>query len=130
MELVDDDGMLAAIMAHEIAHVTQRHAVENVSPNGYCLLTLAWRMLAARAVLMAVSQCRSCCVRRHPWDLLCIDYFFPFVGCKGKRLTSSITDSAALFINWVNDVVAERAYSRKLEMEADTVGLDVCVRHG
>lgn len=31
MELVDDDGMLAAIMAHEIAHVTQRHAVENVS---------------------------------------------------------------------------------------------------
>jgi predicted Zn-dependent protease len=30
-----------------------------------------------------------------------------------------------MFINWLNDVVAERAYSRKLEMEADAVGLDV-----
>lgn len=37
----------------------------------------------------------------------------------------SVTDSAALFINWLNDVVAQRAYSRKLEMEADKVGLDV-----
>jgi Zn-dependent protease with chaperone function len=30
-----------------------------------------------------------------------------------------------MFINWVNNIVAERAYSRKLEMEADAVGLDV-----
>jgi len=37
----------------------------------------------------------------------------------------SITDSAGLFINWLNDVVAERAYSRKIEMEADKVGLNV-----
>ena len=37
----------------------------------------------------------------------------------------SITDSAGLFINWLNNVVAERAYSRKLEMEADAVGLNV-----
>lgn len=30
-----------------------------------------------------------------------------------------------MFINWLNDVVAERAYSRKLEEEADAVGLDI-----
>lgn len=41
-----------------------------------------------------------------------------------------ITDSAAVFINWVNDVVAQRAYSRKLEMEADQVGLTVSVDKG
>lgn len=28
--LPDDDSMLAAILSHEIAHVTQRHAVENL----------------------------------------------------------------------------------------------------
>jgi predicted Zn-dependent protease len=32
VDLVDDDTLLAAVLAHEIAHVTQRHAVENVSP--------------------------------------------------------------------------------------------------
>jgi Zn-dependent protease with chaperone function len=31
-----------------------------------------------------------------------------------------------MFLNWLNDVVAQRAYSRKLEMEADAVGLEVC----
>jgi Zn-dependent protease with chaperone function len=30
-----------------------------------------------------------------------------------------------VFINWLNDVVATRAYSRKLEEEADAVGLKV-----
>ena len=32
--LPDDDAMLAAVLAHEIAHVTERHSVENlgVSP--------------------------------------------------------------------------------------------------
>jgi hypothetical protein len=42
----------------------------------------------------------------------------------------SITDSAGLFINWLNNVVAERAYSRKLEMEADAVGLNVSAWSG
>jgi Zn-dependent protease with chaperone function len=36
-----------------------------------------------------------------------------------------VTDSAGMFINWLNDIVAQRAYSRKLEMEADAVGMDV-----
>lgn len=30
-----------------------------------------------------------------------------------------------MFINWLNDVVAQRAYSRKLEEEADAVGLEL-----
>lgn len=31
VDLVDDDTLLSGVLAHEIAHVTQRHAVENVS---------------------------------------------------------------------------------------------------
>ena len=34
VDLVDDDTLLAGVLAHEIAHVTQRHAVENVSLPG------------------------------------------------------------------------------------------------
>ena len=41
------------------------------------------------------------------------------------ELIDRITDSAGMFINWLNDIVAQRAYSRKLEMEADAVGMDV-----
>lgn len=47
------------------------------------------------------------------------------VGSPAKLTHKSLTDSAGLFINWINDVVAERAYSRKLEKEADAVGLEV-----
>lgn len=32
---------------------------------------------------------------------------------------------AGTCLNWVNDVVAERAFSRKLEEEADAVGLEL-----
>jgi len=35
-----------------------------------------------------------------------------------------------MFINWLNDVVAERAYSRKLEEEADAVGLEIMAMAG
>lgn len=42
----------------------------------------------------------------------------------------SITDSAGLFINYLNDVVAQRAYSRKLEEEADCVGLGLMATAG
>lgn len=31
IDLLDDDTLLSGVLAHEIAHVTQRHAVENVS---------------------------------------------------------------------------------------------------
>ena len=41
-----------------------------------------------------------------------------------------MTDSAALFINYINDVVTSRAYSRKLEMEADAVGMELMATAG
>ncbi|KAJ9117118.1 hypothetical protein QFC24_006577 [Naganishia onofrii] len=84
VDLVDDDTLLSGILAHEIAHVTQRHAVENL---GVCVSFEKW-------------------------------------------VSAQITDSAAVFINWLNDVVAERAYSRKLEMEADAVGLNFMASAG
>jgi predicted Zn-dependent protease len=35
-----------------------------------------------------------------------------------------------MFINWLNDVFTERAYSRKLEEEADAVGLEIMAMAG
>lgn len=35
-----------------------------------------------------------------------------------------------MFLNWLSDVVAERAYSRKLEQEADHVGLEILALAG
>lgn len=97
VELVDDDTLLAAVLAHEIAHVTQRHAVENL---GFLnVAAVAFDVLRGVSFALTIS--------------------FPFV-----------TDSAGLFINWLNNVVAERAYSRKLEMEADSVGLNFMAEAG
>lgn len=42
---------------------------------------------------------------------------------KSDRVSLRITDAAASFLNFIHDYVAEKAYSRKLEMEADAVGL-------
>ncbi|KAJ9111353.1 hypothetical protein QFC19_001121 [Naganishia cerealis] len=95
VDLVDDDTLLSGVLAHEIAHVTQRHAVENflnVAAVGFDIL---------RGISFALTLS------------------FPV-----------ITDSAAVFINWLNDVVTERAYSRKLEMEADAVGLNFMASAG
>ncbi|KAH8085901.1 peptidase family M48-domain-containing protein [Filobasidium floriforme] len=97
VDLVDDDTLLAAVLAHEIAHVTQRHAVENL---GFLnIAAVAFDVLRGISFALTIS--------------------FPF-----------ITDSAGLFINWLNNVVAERAYSRKLEMEADAVGLNFMAEAG
>lgn len=35
-----------------------------------------------------------------------------------------------MFLNWLNDIVAKRAYSRKLEEEADAVGLEIMAMAG
>lgn len=42
--LPDDDAMLAAVLAHEMAHVTQRHSVENlgVGPIYYAIASRLW----------------------------------------------------------------------------------------
>ncbi|WWC91647.1 uncharacterized protein L201_006593 [Kwoniella dendrophila CBS 6074] len=92
-----DDSMLAAVLAHEIAHVTQRHSVENL---GFLnIATVAFDVIRGITFALTIS--------------------FPM-----------ITDSAGLVINWVNDVVAERAFSRKLEQEADAVGLEIMATAG
>lgn len=41
VDLVEHDELLAAVLAHEMAHVTQRHAVENVSRLLRCFLPFA-----------------------------------------------------------------------------------------
>ncbi|KAL1409942.1 hypothetical protein Q8F55_003941 [Vanrija albida] len=90
--LPKDDTMLAAVLSHEIAHVAQRHAVENL---GFLnVAAVAFDVLRGISFALTIS--------------------FPIV-----------TDSAGMFINWLNDVVAQRAYSRKLEEEADAVGLEL-----
>ncbi|WVQ84705.1 hypothetical protein IAT38_006861 [Cryptococcus sp. DSM 104549] len=95
--LPGDDTMLAAVLSHEIAHVVQRHSVENL---GFLnIAAVAFDVLRGISFALTIS--------------------FPF-----------ITDSAGMFLNYLNDVVAERAYSRKLEMEADSVGLDIMATAG
>jgi len=47
--LPDDNAMLAAILAHEVAHVVERHSVENL---GVCPYTIRVK------VLMIVPKCR------------------------------------------------------------------------
>nr|XP_031860461.1 uncharacterized protein CI109_004072 [Kwoniella shandongensis]KAA5527533.1 hypothetical protein CI109_004072 [Kwoniella shandongensis] len=92
-----DDTILAAVLAHEIAHVALRHSVENL---GFLnIAAVAFDVLRGISFALTIS--------------------FPF-----------ITDSAGMFINWLNDVVAERAYSRKLEQEADAVGLEIMATAG
>ncbi|EIW72227.1 hypothetical protein TREMEDRAFT_25120 [Tremella mesenterica DSM 1558] len=95
--LPEDDSMLAAVLAHEIAHVAERHSVENLG------------FLQAAAVAFDVLRGIS----------FALTISFPI-----------ITDTAGVFINWLNDVVATRAYSRKLEEEADSVGLHLMARAG
>ncbi|KAK8853164.1 hypothetical protein IAR55_003865 [Kwoniella newhampshirensis] len=95
--LPPDDTILAAVLAHEIAHVALRHSVENL---GFLnIAAVAFDVLRGISFALTIS--------------------FPF-----------ITDSAGMFINWLNDVVAERAYSRKLEQEADAVGLEIMATAG
>ncbi|WVR00221.1 hypothetical protein IAU59_007363 [Kwoniella sp. CBS 9459] len=92
-----DDSLLAAVLAHEIAHVAQRHSVENM---GFLnIAAVAFDVLRGITFALTIS--------------------FPM-----------ITDSAGLCINWLNDVIAERAYSRKLEQEADAVGLEIMATAG
>lgn len=122
--LPDDDAMLAAVLGHEIAHVAERHSVENMGVSG------CRRDEELRSSL--VPQCRGRCFRCAPRSDLRSNHFFPLVSfatfISSRANEYSLTDSAGLFINWINDVVAERAYSRKLEKEADAVGLEVSHR--
>lgn len=90
--LDSDEELLSAVLAHEISHVTERHAVENMG-------------------FLALASVGFDVLRGISWALT---LNFPFV-----------TDTLAGIFNYMNDTVAERAYSRKLESEADTLGLEV-----
>ncbi|KAG8879217.1 guanine nucleotide-binding protein subunit alpha [Tulasnella sp. 332] len=97
IDLLDDDALLSGVIAHEMAHVTQRHAVENA---GFLnLAAIAFDCLRGISFAFTMS--------------------FPLV-----------TDAAASVLNMIHDTVAEKAYSRKLEMEADSVGLLYLSRAG
>ncbi|WVN86433.1 uncharacterized protein L203_101597 [Cryptococcus depauperatus CBS 7841] len=95
--LPGDDTMLAAVLSHEIAHVAQRHSVENM---GFLnLVTVAFDVFRGFSYAFAIS--------------------FPL-----------LTVSVNFAINYLNNVITERAYSRKLEIEADAVGLQIMAAAG
>ncbi|TIB76178.1 hypothetical protein E3Q22_03660 [Wallemia mellicola] len=88
---------LATVLAHEIAHVTQRHAVENLGLKNVATVVADF----VRGAIISAT--------------------IPF-----PILTSSLT----LTINWINDPLSESAFSRKLELEADAVGLKIMAKAG
>ncbi|KAJ1304666.1 hypothetical protein OPQ81_005805 [Rhizoctonia solani] len=97
IDLLEDDTLLSGVLAHEIAHVTQRHAVENA---GFLnIAAIFFDTLRGITFALTVS--------------------FPF-----------LTDGIGTILNLMNNYVADRAYSRKLESEADAVGLEFMARAG
>ncbi|KAG0148665.1 hypothetical protein CROQUDRAFT_41008 [Cronartium quercuum f. sp. fusiforme G11] len=95
--LESDEELTAAIIAHEISHVIERHSVENM---GFSALSaVAFDVIRGISFALTMS--------------------FPMVS-----------DGLATVINYLNNVVAERAYSRKLETEADELGLLIMARAG
>ncbi|TIA89967.1 hypothetical protein E3P81_02717 [Wallemia ichthyophaga] len=94
MDLLDyREDFLSTVLAHEIAHVTQRHAIENLQN----LAAVVFDFVRGAIVSFTIP--------------------FPIV-------TSSLT----LAINWINDPLSDSAFSRKLELEADVVGLNIMAR--
>ncbi|GAA5959394.1 hypothetical protein JCM21900_006844 [Sporobolomyces salmonicolor] len=104
LEVVEgDDDLLAAVLAHEIAHVTERHIVESL---GF----LALRQTSFRSgVVFDVLRGAS-------WALT---VSFPIVG---DVLSSGFT--------FLDRHIGQRAYSRALEIEADWLGLDLMAKAG
>lgn len=98
LELIkNSEELTAAIIAHEVSHVIERHAVENMGFSA--LSTVIFDAMRGICYALTIS--------------------FPL-----------ISDGFGFVINYLNDVVAERAYSRKLELEADELGLMIMARAG
>ncbi|CAD6568054.1 MAG: hypothetical protein CYPHOPRED_002307 [Cyphobasidiales sp. Tagirdzhanova-0007] len=95
--LEKEEPLIAAVIAHEIIHVSERHAVENMG------------FLALSSVIFDILRGIT----------FAVTISFPFV-----------TDTLGTLFNMMNGVVAERAYSRKLESEADTLGLMLMAKAG
>ncbi|KAH9455264.1 hypothetical protein Pst134EA_022738 [Puccinia striiformis f. sp. tritici] len=98
LELIkNSEELAAAVIAHEVSHVVERHSVENL---GFSALS-AVVFDAMRGISYALT------------------ISFPVVS-----------DGLAFCINYLNDVVVQKAYSRKLETEADELGLMIMARAG
>jgi metalloendopeptidase OMA1, mitochondrial len=88
----DDENLLAAVLAHEIAHCTERHVTEAM---GFGALSgVVFDILRGTAWALTLS--------------------FPMVG-----------DLLSAGFTFIDRRVGQRAYSRKLETEADSLGLEV-----
>ncbi|QRV79168.1 Peptidase family M48 protein [Ceratobasidium sp. AG-Ba] len=115
IDLLEDDTLLSGVLAHEIAHVTQRHAVENagvsfIGPNeGSPASHFLAKFLNIAAIVFDTLRGIS----------FALTISFPF-----------ITDGIGSILNLMNNYVADRAYSRKLESEADAVGLEFMAKAG
>jgi len=97
VDLLEDDTLISAVLAHEISHVVQRHAVENA---GFMnVATIMFDILRGISYVFTLS--------------------FPMIN-----------DAAASVFNVMNNYLAERAYSRKLEEEADSLGLEFMANAG
>ncbi|KAI5474406.1 hypothetical protein MNV49_003374 [Pseudohyphozyma bogoriensis] len=92
-----DENLLAAVLSHELSHVTERHSTE------------ALGFLALSGVVFDVLRGAS-------WALT---LSFPFVG-----------DALAVFFNFCDRTLGQRAFNRKLESEADALGLELMARAG
>lgn len=98
LEVVEGDpDLLAAVLSHEISHVTERHSTE------------ALGFLALSGVVFDV-------LRGVSWSLT---FSFPVVG-----------DGLAVLFNFLDRTLGQRAFGRKLELEADALGLELMARAG
>ncbi|ORY89811.1 peptidase family M48-domain-containing protein [Leucosporidium creatinivorum] len=93
----DDENLLAAVLAHEIAHCTERHVTEAMG-------------------FMALSGVVFDILRGTAWALT---LSFPMIG-----------DLLSAGFTFIDRRVGQRAYSRKLETEADALGLELMAKAG
>ncbi|GAA5938598.1 hypothetical protein JCM1841_003044 [Sporobolomyces salmonicolor] len=121
LEVVEgDDDLLAAVLAHEIAHVTERHIVESL---GFLALRQVTKCSLSHLEFehsLIRTSFRSGVVfdvlRGASWALT---VSFPIVG---DVLSSGFT--------FLDRHIGQRAYSRALEIEADWLGLDLMAKAG
>jgi hypothetical protein len=66
--LPDDNAMLAAVLAHEVAHVVERHSVENLGVSPY---------YTPAKMLMTVPKRRCRCIRCPPRNIFRPHHLLP-----------------------------------------------------